>query len=251
MQEGMLFHSLYAPDSGVYVTQVTCTLGNLNVSALEQAWQHVIDRHPILRTAFAWKNLEKPVQVVGRKVGVPLAQYDWRPLSASEQEERLEAFLQADRQRGFVLSRAPLMRLTLFQVAPDTYKLVWSHHHILLDGWSLPLVLKEVFAFYESLVRGQEIRLERSRPYRDYIAWLGQQDLSEAESFWRQALQGFAAPTTLALDRGNGTRSSQPASHGQQIGKLPQAVTAALQSLAREQQLTLNTLIQGVAPEPI
>ncbi|MGH8566235.1 MAG: condensation domain-containing protein, partial [Gammaproteobacteria bacterium] len=179
LQEGMLFHTLYAPESEVYFEQFSGVLGGkLQAGGFKWAWQQVVNRHPILRTAFVWKNLEKPRQVVGRRVGVLLEQQDWRDLAALEQEERLETYLKADRRRGFQLSKAPLMRLALFQVAEDTYHFVLSFHHLLLDGWSFSLVLKEVLTCYEAFRGGRELRLERSRPYRDYIAWLQQQDLA-------------------------------------------------------------------------
>jgi surfactin family lipopeptide synthetase C len=244
MQEGMLFHSLYAPESGVYITQVTCTLGNLNVLALEQAWQEVIDRHPILRTAFVWENLKKPLQVVGRRVGAPWERQDWRGLSETEQEERFSAYLKADRGRGFKLSSAPLMRLALFQLSKDTYKFVWSHHHILLDGWSVHLLINEVASFYACLRQGQNIRRNPSRPYRDYIAWLQRQDQAAAERFWRESFKGFTTPTPLSVDREIGTDLEER--YGDERIGLSVPTTAALQNLARSQKLTLNTVAQGV-----
>ena len=246
MQEGMLFHSLYAPVSGVYVTQVTCTLGNLNVLALEQAWQEVIDRHPILRTAFVWENLKKPLQVVGRRVGAPWERQDWRELPETEQEERFRAYLKADRDRGFKLSSAPLMRLALFQLGKDTYKFVWSHHHILLDGWSVHLLINEVATFYACFCQGQNIRLNPSRPYRDYIAWLQRQDQAAAERFWRESFKGFTAPTPLSVDRKIGNAPDLEDRYGNERIGLSASTTAALQNLARSQKLTLNTVAQGV-----
>jgi hypothetical protein len=246
MQEGMLFHTLQAPRSGVYFEQFGFTLrGDLNVSAFRQAWQQVVHRHPVLRTSFHWKELGKSLQVVRKKVELPLVQQDWRELSPAQQEERLASFLRADRTQGFDLSRAPLMRLTLIQMAKDTYHLAWSYHHILLDGWSLPLVLKEIFAFYEAFCQGQHIRLKRSRPYADYIAWLQQQELSESETFWRQTLRGFTTPTPFGVDQAPRRLLATEEDHGEQQIRLSVTTTNALQSLARQYQLTLSTLVQG------
>ena len=148
MQQGMLFHTLYAPESGVYFEQFSWTLqGSVDVEALRQAWQQVIERHPVLRTAFYWEGLEKPYQVVYQQVESPWEEQDWRSLSTSEQNAQLETFLQADRDRGFDLAQAPLMRLTLIQLGPETYHFVWSSHHLLLDGWSVPILFQEVTTF--------------------------------------------------------------------------------------------------------
>src|SRR5262249_472498 len=142
-----------------------------------------------------------PLQVVYRRVQLPWEEQDWRGVSPTGQEERLRAYLQADRERGFELSQAPLLRLALFRLPEDTYQLAWSHHHLLLDGWSLPILFKEVLALYQALRTGQDLQLPQGRPYRDYIAWLQQQDLGPAEGYWRQTLRGFEAPTPLGVDR--------------------------------------------------
>ncbi len=242
-QQGMLFHTLYAPQAGMYVEQLSCTLhGDLDSAAFKQAWQHVVDRHPILRSAFAWRNLERPLQVVGRRVGLPLAQHDWRELAPEEQQVRLEALLRADRERGFDLATAPLLRLTLCRLADDAHAFVLSHHHLLLDGWSLPLVLNEVLACYAAFAYGRPLVLPTPRPYRDYIAWLQRQDLAHAEAFWRQYLQGVTAPTPFAIDR---PAAADPVSYAIQRRRLSPAATDALDSFAREHGLTLNTLVQG------
>lgn len=134
------------------------------------------------------------------------------------------------------------MRLTFIQVDKNTYYFVWSHHHLLLDGWSTPLLIQEVFAVYAALCKGSQISLERRRPYRDYIVWLQQQNLAEVESFWRQKLKDFTAPTPLILDRNLGGGGE---SYEELEINLSTSTTAALQALARQHQLTLNTLIQG------
>ncbi|HBL59459.1 MAG TPA: non-ribosomal peptide synthetase [Cyanobacteria bacterium UBA8803] len=246
MQQGMLFHTLADSNSGMYFEQLSCTLqGNLDVSKFKQAWQRVVERHPILRTAFFWEELEKPYQVVYRRVDLPWEVQDWRELSPQEQEKQLEAFLKADRERGFELSRSPLIRLTLIRIAEDAYHFVRSHHHILLEGWSWSLLWKEVYSFYEAFCHGKDLDLERPRPYRDYITWLQQQDLSKAEAFWRQQLKGFTTPTPLGINRVPGSLPSQKQECDRQRILLSATETAALQSLARQHKLTLNILLQG------
>jgi amino acid adenylation domain-containing protein/non-ribosomal peptide synthase protein (TIGR01720 family) len=215
--------------------------GNLNLSAFQQAWQQASVRHPILRTAFVSEGLDKTIQIVFKHVNLPWKHLDWRELSPLEQEQQLGDFLQADRDRGFDLSSAPLMRITLIRTNDDTYELIWSFQHLILDGWSWPLVLKEVFALYKAFCEGRDLHLERSRPYRDYIAWLQQQDQDAAEAFWRQALAGVRAPNSLTA----GNSSSQEEGYAQLEIQLSTAVTQELQALARKHQLTLSTLVQG------
>ncbi len=247
MQRGILFHTLLAPDSEVYFEQLTCTLsGDLQASELESAWEQVVDRHPALRTVFIWKGLDEPRQAVRHRVTLPWQEQDWRGISATEQQERLKVYLSADRRQGFDLAKGPLMRFALIRLSDDEYQFVWSYHHLLLDGWSLAIVLQEAFICYDALCRGQSVQLGRPRPYRDYIAWLKQQNLSEAEAFWRRALKGFAAPTPLLIGRTVGHRwSSEAGDQTEQQIELSEAVTTAIQTLAQKHRLTLNTLLQG------
>ena len=173
MQQGILFHSIYAPETGVYFEQMTCTLeGELHVPAFEKAWQKIVDRHPILRTTFVWKRLDKTLQVVHKQVTLPFHELDWRNLSSSEQEIKLDNLLKENRNNGFKFSEVPLLRIFVIRLSENSYQFIWCHHHILLDGWSLPIIIREVFAYYEAFRQEKEIILEGSRPYRDYIAWL-------------------------------------------------------------------------------
>jgi amino acid adenylation domain-containing protein len=246
MQQGMLFHSLYAPESGVYIEQMSCTIqGALDLDSFAQAWRHVVARHPILRTAFVWEELDEPLQVVHEAVELPIAQVDWRVLPSQEQDARLQAFLSDDLRQGFDLAEAPLMRLALLRVADDAYHFVWTHHHLLIDGWCMPLLLREVLTSYESFTQGQTPRLPPSPPFRDYIAWLQEQDAADAEAFWRRSLAGFTAATPLVVDRSGAERTGAPGDYAQRERGLSADVTAALQSLARQNQLTLSTLVQG------
>ena len=244
LQEGLLFHSLYEPEEGLYVIQLSCKIPDVNVPAIRQAWQKIIDRYPLFRTAFVWKNVEKPLQVVQRHVTLPLQLEDWRGLPASEQQERLNTCLEADRRRGFQLNKAPLLRLALFQLNDDYHQLVLSHHHILVDGWSLTLVFKEAFALYEAYCEGRELQLESPRPYREYIAWLMQQNLVEAEGFWRRMLKDFTVFTSILPEPATARLPGEGGS-GEQQFQLSEATTAALLSLGRVHRLTMNTIVMG------
>jgi len=246
MQQGMLFHTLHAPQSGVDIEQLICGLHeDLNVSAFKRSWQQVVERHPVLRTSFCWSGVNEPLQEVHRHVTLPIVEQDWRGVASWQQEKLLEAYLQTDRQRGFELTEAPLMRLALFRLASADYQLIWSFHHALLDGRSFPIVLKELFAFYEAFCQEQELQIQLPHPYRDYIDWLGLQDFSKAQSFWQRTLNGFSAPTPLMVDRAYQTKSDQESGYGKQGIRLPETLTQALQSMAQQHQITLNTLVQG------
>src|SRR5579863_2947234 len=245
MQEGMLFHSLYDPQSEVYFEQIAFTLrGNLNVVAFQRAWQHVIACHPILRTLFLWENLDTPLQVVRQQVALPWTVLDWRHVPASKHEEGLQGFMRSDRAQGFDLSQAPLLRLNLIRLSEDLYHFTWSFHHILLDGWSVATVIGVVFAYYRAARQEQTFSHTASRPYSDYIAWLQQQDLRQAETYWRETLSGFTTPTPLGINLISGRESEAPA-YRDHTFHLSAATTTALQAFARQQQLTLNTLVQG------
>ncbi|HLL45357.1 MAG TPA: condensation domain-containing protein, partial [Longimicrobiaceae bacterium] len=240
MQEGMLFHTLFEPGSDLYLNQYAFRIrGVLDEAALRRAWQGVVARHPVLRTAFAWEKVERPLQVVRAGVELPWETVDWRGEAGAAGPARLETLLAADRARAFELNRAPLMRITLARSAERAWYMVWSHHHLLLDAWSGPLVLREVFALYRAEVEGRPAELPPTRPFRDYVAWLERQDLAGAEAYWRRTLAGLAAATVLGVERSGGRGV------GEMQAGVPAAATARLRMLARERRLTLGTLVQG------
>ncbi|NEO30633.1 MAG: amino acid adenylation domain-containing protein [Symploca sp. SIO3C6] len=246
LQQGMLFHSLYAPESGVYFTQIIWSLtGNLDVPTFEQAWQKTVERHSIFRTAFVGESLSQPVQIVYRKINVTVETYNWQELSAQEQQKKLKVFLDSERQNGFQLSQAPLMNLSLIQLDKNNYQFVWSHHHLLLDGWSLPLVLKDLLDFYQVIDQGKTFPKEPAISYRNYIAWLQQQNQEPSEKFWRQKLKGFTTPTPLTVGKLLTNPETSDIRFREQKLQLTESTTAALQSFARQHRLTLNNLVQA------
>ncbi|MBW4483049.1 MAG: amino acid adenylation domain-containing protein [Tildeniella torsiva UHER 1998/13D] len=245
IQQGMLIHALDEPEADVYCGQLLCQFsGALDVTAFENAWQQVIQRHAILRTRFVWEGLKEPVQVVQRQGTVRLEVHDWRELPPEAQNYQLKQLRLGDRAQGFTLSQAPLMRLTSIRMADQDYQFLWTYHHLLLDGWSMTVLFQDVAAVYQSWVKGKPLELPPPRPYRDYLVWLQQQDLAAAERFWRQQLQGFTTPTEFRIDERSSDTSAQPHRGKQQVKFSPQ-LTSNLQRFSRQHQITLNTLIQG------
>ncbi|HBL31161.1 MAG TPA: non-ribosomal peptide synthetase, partial [Acidobacteria bacterium] len=249
-QQGMLFDSLLSPGSGVLVQQASFRLeGPLDRGLLRSAWERVVARHPVLRTSFLWEGRDTPLQVVRRRVELPWEELDWQDLPAARQKAELARHLARDARLGFDLMRAPLVRVALIALAPEVHQLVFTYHHIVLDGWSTALLQGEVLAFFEALRRGRELRLEAPRPYRDYIAWLAAQDLAKAEELWRARLAGLGGPTPLVTGH---SAIALPAvadetgeRHGEVETLLSSELSVDLQAFARRHQLTLNTLCQG------
>ncbi|MEP6914509.1 MAG: amino acid adenylation domain-containing protein, partial [Acidobacteriota bacterium] len=246
MQQGLLFHSLVAPHSGVYMLQFYCTLrGTLDEEALRSAWSGVVARHGVLRTFFVLDHGDKPLQIVRTAVDVPFDRQDWTGTPESQQAERFFAALKADRVRGFDVTKGPLFRLALIKTAADVHQLVWSIHHAVIDGWSISQVFREVFSAYEASRRGARLELPPVRPYVDYVAWLGAQGATAAEEFWRRTMTGFDTPLALPVEgEGRETADQDDRAHKLQF-TIPPAKTGALKELARRQQVTLNTVMQG------
>lgn len=246
MQQGILFHARYAPHAGMYIGQVNCTiLGKLQVSLFKQAWQQVIAQHPILRTSFFWDNLDAPpLQIVHTNVSLPWQEEDWRSLAPDDQKTKLDQHVAQERFYEFDLTQAPVARACLLQLTEQAYQFVWSYHHLLLDGWSMSLVFKDLFAIYESLIQHQPVPLRQTASYRKYIAWLSQQDREAAKAFWQDSLHGFTRSTPL-FDLADGRLAHEIASHGKEIATLSTPETNKLISFAQKHHLTLNTLAQA------
>jgi amino acid adenylation domain-containing protein len=243
VQKAILLASLSARRPEMYVEQVSCKLhGDLRPIEFERAWQMIVDRHEPLRTAFVWQKLSEPLQAVGRQVRLPFKCYDWQTLPCAEQESSLAALLLEERRRGFSLSKAPLMRMILIKVAEDTRWFIWTHHHLIVDGWSLSRIISELWVIYEALCKGRDYLLPTVRPYRDYIGWLRQKSLGDAEGYWKQRLKGIGAPTRIG-------RLVSPLPEETAIGDfemtLTEGVLKSLDEMARERRLTLSAILQG------
>jgi amino acid adenylation domain-containing protein len=241
LQEGLFFHARY-DDAGmdVYTVQLVLDIdGELAAEALRNAARLLLARHPNLRAGFSDQGLDRPVQFI--PVGNEPA---WRELDLGELPEarrsaRLEELLSEDRALGFDLARPPLLRFTLIRLELRRHRLVLTNHHILMDGWSLPILLEELFTLYAD---GNDTRLPAAVPYRDYLAWLAAQDQRLARTAWRELLSGVDEPTLVAPAVPSGWRPTAPR---RVVRQLPEGLSTTLTQLAREQGLTLNTLVQG------
>jgi len=246
MQEGMLFHSLAESGSSLYFTQFGCRLhGSLDAVMFRQAWEAVVQRHAILRTSFLWEGLKAPVQVVHKHPELPWLEEDWRGLREEAQQQKWQELLREDRELGLDFRRAPLMRLTLVRTSEDSHYLIWGFGHILMDGWCIQIVMGEVFRHYEAQRTGQKLELRRPSLFRNYIAWLREQDETKAEAFWRSELQGFKAPNRLRIERERRAGENGHTGHKQIRMFMGRELTAKLEDLARTHQVTMNTVSQG------
>jgi amino acid adenylation domain-containing protein len=245
MQQGMLFHHLMEPQSGVDIQQLVVHLPEeVDAGRLEAAWQWLVRRHDILRARFVWEGIEEPQQEIAAEVSVRFVVEDARHLSEHDQRERLASFLKTDRLRGFELDSAPMLRLTLFQWGGASLTLVWTFHHALLDGRCYPVLLREVFEAYAELAQGDITARAAPPPYRRYIDWLQHQNLADARLYWKEKLAGFVAPTPLGIDRP--VPAEEPLyQQGEAWEILDSALTARLRVFAKENGLTLNALVMG------
>jgi amino acid adenylation domain-containing protein/non-ribosomal peptide synthase protein (TIGR01720 family) len=233
MQQGLLFHSLYEPGGSLYHEQLVMTIeGTLDPERLSDAWQRVAGRHPILGATVVSEGDAEPVLLLPSEPHVEVVHHDRRGLP-----EDLETLLAEDRARGLDVA-TQLMRVAVIRVGDDVHRLVWSHHHLLLDGWSVQLVLDEVLEVYEN---GDDARLEPAGDYKEFAAWLRGSDPATALGYWREALRGFDAPTDLRF-----VPPSEPADgHGMVSRSMDTGAAAALAGFARGRRVTMSTLVEA------
>lgn len=253
VQEGMLFHSLYEPGSWVYFDQVSVDLGSdVNEELLFRAWETVVNRHDILRTGFIWEGVKQPLQVVHETIDLPVQRYDWSQFSEAEAKDKLERFMVDDRNFGFNFRKPGVLRLTWIKLPSQRNQLIWSFHHILLDGWSMPVVFKELFASYEQLLKAGDVQLPSAPHYQDFIGWLLSQDKQAENEFWSRYLAGFSAPTPIPLRNSPAVVSlrekegDSAARYCEREIKVSGELLDTLQALAKDQRLTLNHILQGI-----
>ena len=246
MQQGMLFHTLL--DSGnAYVEQMRWKATRLDVHAFRQVWDALIARHAMLRSAIVLQDGQH-LQAVHREARPKWDLIDLRGLSPEEKQRRIEDILRADRAREFELDRAPLLRLSLLRTEEDEHIFAFSHHHILFDGWSMPLLLDELLTLYKAARNGVSAELPVAVPFRNYFDWLVWQDATEWRDFFREALRGFSGATRLALPFEDDPPESAEIldeNYARKVHELDSSTSAALDAFARRHALTQATLFRA------
>ncbi|MEV5831905.1 amino acid adenylation domain-containing protein, partial [Spirillospora sp. NPDC052242] len=235
LQQGFFFHALFdADDTDVYTAQFVLDLeGPLDVPALRAAAETLLRRHANLRAAFWHEDLSRPVQVIPRTVDLP-----WEEVAAADAAEA-DAVVARERARGFDMTAPPLLRFVLVRMGPERFRLVFTNHHILLDGWSTPILATELFTLY--VQGGHDAGFPRVTPYKNYLAWLARQDRAAAEDAWRRALDGVDGPCLVAPEAA--ARAPRPPERT--ITALDRRTTRRLTRAARRHNVTLSTVLQG------
>ncbi|MDU9390189.1 non-ribosomal peptide synthase/polyketide synthase [Pseudomonas sp. zfem002] len=234
MQQGMLFHSLYAKEAGNYINQLRVSVEGLDTARLRAAWQALLDQHPVLRSGFV-SAAEHPVQVVQRRVELPFVEIDAR--GRADLDSWLDERARLEREPGFDLAQGPLLRVALIRTDEQRFELIYTSHHILMDGWSSSRMLGEVLQRYAGQAPARQ-----GMPYGDYIRWLQAQDGEVARRFWGEQLQAFDEPTRLALAF-KGAADGE--GYADFVEDLDAELSRRLGDFAREQRVTLNTLVQA------
>ena len=241
LQEGLLFHALYdAEGPDIYTMQRAVMLdGPLQSDALQAAADALVQRHASLRAAFRHDNLSRPVQIIVPTVRVLWRNIDLSLLDEADREQRLTQILAEDCGERFDLAAPPLIRFTLIRLGAERHRLLFTNHHILMDGWSMPVLIQELLTLYAR--RGDGRALPRVTPYRNYLAWIAAQDRAAAVAAWSAALARLEEGTLLA-PRAAGRASVLPE---QIVLPVSQLLSNALTQQARARGLTLNTYIQA------
>jgi len=235
LQLGFFFHAKY-DDQDVYTAQLVLDMeGPLDVAALRGAAETLLRRHANLRAAFTDQDVSRPVQVVPRAVDLP-----WFEVDATEySEDEVRELVLKERRHRFDLMEPPLLRFVLVRLGPEKHKLVFTNHHILLDGWSTPVLATELFALY--LAGGTDVGLPRPTPYKNYLRWLAGQDRKAAEAAWQEALDGVDEPTFVAPHA-----ADLPAVVPHRVlTELDEKTSKKLTRVARRNGVTINTLLQA------
>lgn len=243
MQEGMLFHTISDKESSAYFNQLVLKIeGRLDTEILERSFNLLIARYDVFRTIIVHEKVSKPVQIVLKAIQMTIREEDLSHLSPDEQAAYMETFICEDKAQGFDLSRDILMRVALIKTGESSYQVIWSHHHLLMDGWCLGIVLKELFQIYGMIKNNQPVKLKTVFPYKNYIKWIEKQDTIKASEHWESYLAGCTQQATLPKIQSLEHKAEYNLQEVHFV--IEEELTQSLKDTALEHQTTLNILIQ-------
>ncbi len=243
MQAGILFHDLLSSGpERPYIQQVLWRMDpTAHLPALRRAWEHVLARHPILRTFVVWEGRTEPIQIVCREATLPWCEIDWSGVPQADITSTLENHLAADRAEGFVLTRAPLMRLCAIRLPHGGTQLVWTFHHLLIDGWCLGLLLAEALDAYDAFRQDRHVPMVPAPPYRRFIDWLAHRNEAKDRAFWTELLTGLPGPTPIP---GSPQGGADMVRHVV-VRHVPPVETQAVYALCARQRITASVVVQA------
>jgi len=245
MQEGMLFHALLDDGNDPYMEQIEIILkGSINPGLFENALNMLVERHDILKTVFIHDKLKKPQQVVLKERSAVFHYEDISNLDRVERESVVSEYTSKDRQKGFNLSKDILVRAAVFKTFQDSYKMVFSFHHIIMDGWSLGVFFKEFLDIYGALRNKMQVELEGASSYEEYIRWLGRQDRKDAKNFWKQYLEGYE--NVAVFPKSVMKLRDEDSITGRIYFSIDEDSTKKLEEFSKKNFVTMAALIQSI-----
>jgi amino acid adenylation domain-containing protein/non-ribosomal peptide synthase protein (TIGR01720 family) len=246
LQQGMLFHSLYDENGHAYMERFSWELQNINQAYFEQSWELVLQNHSILRSAFFQGVFKIPVQAVFKKVPLPIQWLDYRHLNEKDQTKAIKTFETNDSALPFDFESAPLMRIAVIRISDQRYKMIWTSHHILFDGWSIPVLNDEFLSIYQSLQNQIPLGESKVDYYEDYIRYIAQKNKWKEQDFWQTFLSDLEEPTLLPWIHNSSKRNKGEGRYESKSIKINSSLTQQAQLFAQGKRITMNTLIQGV-----
>ncbi|MEO7768162.1 MAG: amino acid adenylation domain-containing protein, partial [Ferruginibacter sp.] len=246
LQQGMLFHGLYDQQVVAYTEQFCCDLINVDVQLLNKSWNDVLKRHSVLRSAFYYNEFSVPVQCVYKDIELTIKVLDYRGMPEAEQAVAVNQYEEADRTKGFDFTAPPLMRLELLRLTDSKHHMLWTYHHILFDGWSLPIVMEDFLTTYEALITANEVMQVAEDRFEDYIRYIERRDAVQEQKYWQNYLKGIDQSTLLPFIKNTSQRTKGTGEYKSVALNIDTVTTARIQSYAQRNRLTVNTIMQGV-----
>ncbi|MEO7768781.1 MAG: amino acid adenylation domain-containing protein, partial [Ferruginibacter sp.] len=247
LQQGILFHGLYDTSGiGVYIDQFGCDLLNVDLELFRLSWDYVLTNHSILRSAFYADTFSAPVQSAYSNVKPSITILDYRDLNESEQLVAFKEYEEADVIKGFDFKVPPLMRFALIRLTDDRWRMLWTWHHILLDGWSKPLLIEEFLTAYEVFATGKEPALREDDRYEDFIRYIERSNKEQEEKYWRGYMKGVEQSTLLPFIGKTPERMKEIGKSKMLYLDISESLTTNIQNYAQQNKVTANTIMQGV-----